>query len=85
MHSSPAVFKSILADIHRFSIDIWQSRLERVLKRPHLRGAFIVRFLNRDFSQYPSSFRLHLCGLRLLTRITYVSKFIGIRALAALM
>ncbi|PNK97822.1 hypothetical protein CEQ28_009555 [Hafnia alvei] len=34
---------------------------------------------------YPSYFKLYLCWLHLLTRITYLSKLIGIRSLAASM
>ncbi|RYM63989.1 hypothetical protein BSQ98_11760 [Serratia liquefaciens] len=36
-------------------------------------------FLNSSY------FKLHRCWLRLLTRITYLCKFIGLRALAASM
>ncbi|POD96358.1 hypothetical protein BV924_08425 [Pectobacterium odoriferum] len=32
---------------------------------------------------YPSYFKLHVCWLRLVTRITYLSKLIGIPSLAA--
>ncbi len=32
---------------------------------------------------YPSYFKLQVCWLRSLTRITYLSKLIGIRSLAA--
>lgn len=34
---------------------------------------------------YPSYFKLHLCWLHSLTRITYLSKLIGIHSLAASM
>ncbi|PHI31081.1 hypothetical protein CRN84_17945 [Budvicia aquatica] len=37
------------------------------------------------FSLYPSYFKLHLCWLRSLTRITYLSKLIGTSSFAALM
>ncbi|CFQ37770.1 Uncharacterised protein [Yersinia bercovieri] len=35
------------------------------------------------FRVYPSYFKLHVCWLRSLTRITYLSKLIGIFSLAA--
>ncbi|CNJ62568.1 Uncharacterised protein [Yersinia aldovae] len=35
------------------------------------------------FRVYPSYFKLHVCWLRSLTRITYSSKLIGILSLAA--
>ncbi|PHI28181.1 hypothetical protein CRN84_01895 [Budvicia aquatica] len=37
------------------------------------------------FDLYPSSFKLHFCWLCSLARITYLSKLIGTRSLAAVM